>query len=170
MSGFTAAVRCDVTLEGSYHYRVLQKTPEALVGYVTGATVRRPCLGGEAWAFNGIERQGTTTLANSLPWHVRYESFSGSLPNITAVGQRLIGARFLVEAEFLGVRLRCNYTTSTTEPGRIPVLREVNTRALTEVQLGGEIRSDTGGCPRGRLARNAAIETPGGAAITVTLI
>jgi len=170
LSGFATNVRCAVTLEGSYHYRTFAKTPEALVGYVTGVTVRHPCTGGEAWAFNGTENLEGTTLSNSLPWHIRYESFGGTLPNITEINQRLIGSRFLVKATFLGVTVRCTYTTTSAQPATGPARREVGTRTLTELEAGGEISSETGGCPRGRFLGAGPITTPTGARITVTLI
>ncbi|MBS1868400.1 MAG: hypothetical protein JSS99_01940 [Actinobacteria bacterium] len=170
LSGFATNVRCAVTLEGSYHYRTFAKTPEALVGYVTGVTVRHPCTGGEAWAFNGTENLEGTTLSNSLPWHIRYESFASALPEIREIIQRLIGSRFLVKATFLGITVRCTYTTSTTEPARGPANRETATRVLTELRAEGTIRSETGGCPSGTFAGSGPITTPAGARITVTLI
>lgn len=73
-------VRCNVTLEGSFHYRTTVKQSRALIGYITRAEVRHPCSGGEAWAVNGIER-----TPNGLPWHITYEGFESSLPNIAGV-------------------------------------------------------------------------------------
>jgi hypothetical protein len=170
LSGFATNVQCEVTLEGSYHYRTFVKVAESLVGHITGVTVRHPCTGGEAWAYNGTERLGVTTLSNSLPWHVRYQSFNGTLPNITAIVQSLVGSRFLVEATFLGIRVRCNYTTEAVQSARGPVTREVETRTLEQQTAEGEISSESGGCPRGRFSGAGPVRTPGGGLITVTLI
>jgi hypothetical protein len=94
-------IRCGVTLEGSFHTRTIPKVIGSLIGYITRVSVRRPCTNGEGFAFNGVERLGTTTLTNTLPWHVRYEGFTGTLPNITAIRLGLSGARFRIGA--LGV-------------------------------------------------------------------
>ncbi|MBS1868330.1 MAG: hypothetical protein JSS99_01570 [Actinobacteria bacterium] len=170
LSGFATNVRCALTLEGSYHSRTSAKTAEALAGYITGATVRHPCTGGEAWAFNGTENLEGTTLANSLPWHIRYESFSGTLPNITEITDKLVGARFLIKATFLGITIRCVYTTTATEPAHGPTRRDITSRTLTSHRAEGSIRSETGGCPTGTFSGEGPITTPAGARITVTLI
>lgn len=69
-------VRCNVTLNGSYHYRTITKT-RTLVGSITDARLSRPCTGGEAWFLNGVERPTST-----LPWPLFYDSFTGTLPRI----------------------------------------------------------------------------------------
>jgi hypothetical protein len=76
---------CEVTLEGSFHYRTIVKRVGALLGWVTRATVRHPCRTGEAWDDNGIETFLGTTSNRSLPWHITYEGFLGTLPNITGI-------------------------------------------------------------------------------------
>ncbi|HEX7291518.1 MAG TPA: hypothetical protein VF250_10370 [Conexibacter sp.] len=74
-------VRCRVTLEGTWHGRSLAKTVSALVGYVTRATIQsEACTGGRA-----------TVLSRTLPWHMRYSSFTGTLPNITVLTFGIIG-------------------------------------------------------------------------------
>jgi len=105
-----AVVRCPVTLEGSFHTRTITKTIGSLIGYITRAISKNEsCTGGTGWAFNGTERQGETTLANTLPWHLTYEGFAGTLPNITRIRLLLRNARFLIEA----IGVRCIYTTGT---------------------------------------------------------
>lgn len=62
---------CPVTLEGSFHETTTVKTLGALVGYVTRASAGSSCTG------------GTVSLhQESLPWHITYEGFTGTLPNI----------------------------------------------------------------------------------------
>jgi len=80
-------LRCPVTLEGSFHSRTLAKVAESLVGYVTRAQI------GEASCSGSRAR----VLTEFLPWHVRYESFAGTLPTITSVTTRIIGFAFLLE-------------------------------------------------------------------------
>jgi hypothetical protein len=94
-------VNCKVTLEGSFHSRTLSKVSGQLIGYVTEAEVAgEMCTGGSA-----------TVLRENLPWHVRYSSFTGTLPNITGIRIQLIGARFAVE---LGIE--CLATTTAAAP------------------------------------------------------
>jgi hypothetical protein len=70
---------CHVTMEGSLHARTIAKVAGALLGYVTRVTIGQCSI-------------GTTVLTETLPWHVRYESFSGTLPNITLLVIRQRGA------------------------------------------------------------------------------
>jgi hypothetical protein len=104
---------CDVNIEGSFHSRTLSKVSGQLIGYITEAVVHRPCVRGAAWILNGVERlaNGSTT-PNSLPWHIRYDHFEGTLPRITIIDLQLIGAQFLVES--LG--LSCLYTSTAANP------------------------------------------------------
>jgi hypothetical protein len=72
-------VRCHVTLEGSMHRRTVTKVIGSLIGYITRA-ILGPCQTGRA-----------TILRETLPWHVRYSGFQGTLPNITSVITHVIG-------------------------------------------------------------------------------
>jgi hypothetical protein len=106
-------VRCNVTLEGSFHSATINKTVGALVGYVSRASVAAPaeCTNGEA-----------TIAQESLPWHVRYRSFTGTLPRITGVSLSLINATFRVHVNSLGATCEVR-----TEAGRPAVgIAEVN--------------------------------------------
>lgn len=91
-------IRCNVTLTGSFHYRTIVKSRGALIGFVTSAALTRPCSGGEAWILNGVEVQEGVTTTNTLPWHVLYDSFRGTLPRIEGVRIGMIGAQFLLNA------------------------------------------------------------------------
>ncbi len=97
-------IRCPVTLEGSFHSRTIPKQIGLLVGYVTRALVSNPvCTGGRA-----------TILQELLPWHLTYQSFSGTLPNIAGVTLNLIRAGFIVN---LGGN-NCRALTTIGSPGR----------------------------------------------------
>ncbi len=97
-------VKCPVTLEGSFHNRSIVKQAGLLVGYVTGATVANGvCTGGNA-----------TILSELLPWHLTYNSFIGTLPNITGVTLNLIRAGFI--ADFGGNH--CRAQTTIASPAR----------------------------------------------------
>ena len=72
-----------------------------LIGYITSAAARRPCTNGEAWSANGREAHPRLgTLANTLPWHLTYEAFVGTLPNITSIHFLLRGLRFKIHSLF----------------------------------------------------------------------
>jgi len=73
------AIRCNLTLDGSFHYRTIIKSAGALIGHVNRA-ILDTCTGGSA-----------TVLTNALPWHIRYASFTGMLPNVTSVRFDVIG-------------------------------------------------------------------------------
>jgi len=96
-------VRCPATLEGSFHSATIEKVRGALIGHVTRAALGA-CEGGQAAAVQG-----------SLPWHLQYESFRGTLPNITLVNLLLIRASFqITESE-----LTCTGTTEAGAPARL---------------------------------------------------
>jgi hypothetical protein len=97
-SGFNVW-ECDVTFEGSFHYRTMAKIREALVGYVTRPTINN-CNG------------RVTVLTTNLPWHIRYESFDGTLPNMISIRLRLLLFEFRTEL-FGG---QCLARTSAMEP------------------------------------------------------
>jgi hypothetical protein len=89
-----ASISCEVTLRFSLH-RSIAKVEGALAGFVTEIRVNTAgCNGGRARA-----------LTETLPWHIRYISFRGTLPNevrgITlALGSRSgerRGTAFLIE-------------------------------------------------------------------------
>lgn len=101
-------VRCNVTLRGSFHYRTSSKTRGALAGYITSAALTRPCSGGEAWILNGTER-----ATNTLPWHISYDSFTGTLPRIRTLRTAVIGGSFLLLALGNG----CRYQSTAASPG-----------------------------------------------------
>lgn len=98
-------IRCPVTLEGSFHARTIAKVAGSLVGAVTRhQTKQESCTGGIAAGFNGTERYNGTTPSSTLPWHLSYESFAGTLPNITS-------AQFLYSRFRFGIRDTSSFCT-----------------------------------------------------------
>jgi hypothetical protein len=152
-------VRCPVTFEGSLHSRTISKVAGSLVGFVLRAIV------GEASCQNGKAR----VLAEKLPWHVRYESFGGTLPNIVNINKQIIGAAWSVTTRVFGTELMCLYTTTATEPVTGRLAREVG-GVVTGDTLSGSIRSGTFGCPRATLGGTGTVKTTAGANVTVTLV
>jgi len=172
-SSTSTTVRCAVTLEGSFHSATIRKVERALIGHVTAAMVRRPCTGGTAWAHNGREVNevlGNTVLPQTLPWHVTWEGFTGTLPNISSVRILLSEAAFTIRAGLFGINTLCVYRTgaSGNATGTIALAAGV----AQSISAGGEISSSSGGfCPRGSFAGVGRVMLQGNTtSITVRLI
>jgi hypothetical protein len=117
--GGTVEIACPVTIEGTFHSRTIAKGPERLIGYIT-----RAILNQNACAEGGFT--GFTILQERLPWHIRYESFAGALPNITRLNLRFALATFKMRAVFFGIE--CLFQSTVTSPLRAFVERNVATR------------------------------------------
>ncbi|MFL5909756.1 MAG: hypothetical protein ACJ768_04200 [Gaiellaceae bacterium] len=114
------SIRCPLTLEGTFVSRTVAKRVGAVIGRVIRADVRGGLAAGECT--NGSVRANTETL----PWDIAYDSFAGTLPNITSVRLSLVGASF--EADSLDFLIpKCRSTMTITEPGggSVSVIREV---------------------------------------------
>jgi hypothetical protein len=125
-SALGTAVECDVTLDGSFHYRTFIKLRDTLVGYITRA-IAGHCLTGSA-----------TILTTNLPWHIRYQSFEGTLPNILGVRLRLILAEFRLRTS-IG---ECLARTTATEPaeGVVRLANGLERRLVTGLTADGNAR------------------------------
>jgi hypothetical protein len=153
---FTGAfgnIRCEVTLEGSLHSTTIPKVEEALIGLVTKAELGA-CSSGAA-----------TILRATLPWHMRYDSFAGLLPNISSIEVRIVGANFRVREPLL----TCLATTTEEAPAFVTFNRDVPTRALTIVAISGSGIETT--CGRvGAFSSTADPVTVLGSAARITVI
>ncbi len=173
-----ATIRCRATLEGSFHSSTIAKVARSLIGAVTRATVAHPCTSGEAWADNGTEAEPLGTAPNKLPFHITYESFSGTLPNISGIGLLYSRFSFVVQASALGVGARCRYgraednialTSNREAAGAITSISTVAGRAgvtLADALLNGSF------CPTNGNFSASGVPTilNGNNAITITLI
>jgi hypothetical protein len=92
---------CEVKLSGSLHARTSGKTVNSLIGYITEGTVLR------------CTRNGVTINQASLPWHRRYRSFTGTLPNITGIAETVSGAEWNFREPFGGTCAVRRETSST---------------------------------------------------------
>jgi hypothetical protein len=120
---------CRVTFEGSFHSRTFSKVARALVGYITSAIVAEAgCTGGSARA-----------LPTTLPWHLQYASFTGTLPDITGIRLRVVGAGFQIQEPIV----TCLYRTSEAEPLFVIAHRNTETGrlGLFEAEPNGGIRA-----------------------------
>jgi len=123
--GVFGTTNCQLTLEGSMHWRTIAKIAGQLTGFITAARLG-PCAAGTA-----------TILQAGLPWHVRFASFSGALPSITSMTRDLVGAAFSTR-ETGGIS--CLVRTTATEPAR-GILTIGAGGVITGAELGGSIRS-----------------------------
>ena len=122
IGGF-GTIRCSLTLEKSLHSRTITKTPELLIGFITRASIG-PCSSGSA-----------TVLQATLPWHVRYASFAGTLPTISSVTTRIIGLAYQFREPSFGVS--CLLTSTATSPATLTY--SLTSGSVTSVTLGGTI-------------------------------
>jgi hypothetical protein len=139
-------VICPLTLEGSFHSATIRKTRGALIGAITRAIVggaEPPCTGGRA-----------TILQESLPWHVTYQSFSGTLPRIEEI--TFLASRYAYRVEVnIGIgNIACLYKDQGRPEenlaGSVAVNRETG-QVTTETPLEGRYASWIAGssfCPR----------------------
>lgn len=161
----TALVACPVTLEGSFHSSTLRKVRGALIGLVSRASIRGSNSAGNCTG-------GTKTILQaSLPWHIHYYSFLGTLPRLT--GPIIAVHRFAVQLGIFGVF--CLYQENGTEGIRGTLNTEAN-GLVTGLTLDSSARLDRSSgsflCPartgfRGT-ARVSAL--PGGGNISTRLI
>lgn len=101
-------VRCLITLEGSFHSKTIAKVAGSLIGAITRVDIKREsCTNGQS-----LPRDET------LPWHITYEGFSGTLPNFT--GTFLVVSRFRWLLSSSGLCNNGEYGTATDSiTGRI---------------------------------------------------
>lgn len=144
----SGSVKCPVTLEGSFHSQTIRKVARALVGYITRAAVSSlPCTGGTV-----------TVNQETLPWHLTYEGFIGTLPRIEGIRLLLVRDSWIINSEGNS----CRRTTTTENPasvianvggsGQVTGLRADETRKIPLVNgpggvfcgLGQGLQSGTG--------------------------
>jgi hypothetical protein len=143
---------CAVTVEGSFHSRTQAKVVNSLTGLITRAELGTCATG------------SVTLLRETLPWHIRYDSFTGVLPNITNVKARVVG----VMARAREPLITCLLTSTEEAPATITFNRDVATRAITTAQIGGTGIETT--CGRaGTFESDRANVTVLGAATRITL-
>ena len=126
---FGISTRCQVTLDSTLHERTMVKRLGTLMGYITRAFLGT-CSSGSA-----------TILTETLPWHVKYSGFSGTLPNITSIIVHVIGSSFRIR-EAGGIT--CLARTETNRPATGTFHRNTSTHFLTEVGIGGTIPTSCG--------------------------
>jgi hypothetical protein len=167
-------ILCPTTIEGSFHSRTIAKVVGSLIGYITRAIIRRPCVNGTMWFHSGEANEVLTgSFPSNLPWHIQYGGFVGALPNITSVRLVFPGLLLTTRSEFFGIPILCEYVTTNANGNAIGTANRVG-GVLTILNMSGRIRSNTGGCPDGTFvsaAQEGVITLLGNTTgITVTLI
>jgi len=152
-------ISCPLTLSGTFHSRTLSKVSGSLIGFVDRASVgTNSCVGGRA-----------TVLALTLPWHVRYDSFEGTLPMITAVQIQLVGVAIQIEG-FVG--RTCLYLTSAASPARAWFQRPGTTTGRLKPNRTATIPRNSGdlSCPSIRFEENGQGRVRAGNETSATLL
>jgi hypothetical protein len=117
--------RCRVTLEGSFHSMTLRKVARALIGYITRAFIK-PCEVGSAWFLTGAEGQ-----AETLPWHMRYDSFTGTLPRIERLRLQIVG--FSYKYTHLMAGEYCLFRSTEAAPAVVDIMLIGNPTGLVKI-------------------------------------
>jgi hypothetical protein len=159
-------ISCNVTLEGTFHSNTINKVINSLVGYITRATVDTPrCSDSSGGTARALVRQ------ESLPWHIRYVGFIGTLPNVR-VRLQLINATFRLLGLPFG--LSCDYRASPFGIVEGPAAgTNINTgNAFLRAEEGQSFESSSSFlCPRGFFQGRGAVTLLGTTTpITVRLI
>jgi hypothetical protein len=126
---------CRLTLEGSLHARTMAKVAGSLIGYITRVRTGQCTV-------------GTTLLTETLPWHVRYESFSGTLPNITLLVVRFRYAfrwSFCLSGTDLRARFIVDGNPASPTYRRITGIEVPPQRITTDICGQAEFRSNGNG-------------------------
>ena len=107
-----------------------------------------------------------------MPWHVRYESFTGTLPNLTSIALRVIGLSYTWRfSEFFP---NCLYRSTEAAPARW--IASIETGVITRIRWDETKRipfsSGEGACPTGvTYSGTGEIRQQGGrASLSITLI
>ncbi len=159
--GGVGAARCRVTLEQSFHSATLTKTVGALVGYVTGVTVARPCAAGEA-----------TALTETLPWHLQYGGFTGTLPQFRGLILNMVGAAFRVNESVFGISCLARSTQERPSVGIVEGIEwERGNNGIVRTLVADESREIPCGSFAGRFGGTATVtESAGSTNVLIRLI
>jgi hypothetical protein len=155
ITGGFGTINCELTLEGSLHSRSIAKTSGTLIGYITGAAIRNTCGNFQL-----------TVLRETLPWHVTYRSFAGTLPNISGFSTSISGFAMRLRETAFGAS--CLLLSSAERPVLMTYSRQTATGVLSSATLGGTIP-----CEPFLLTfegSSSTLDNGAGSSITVTLI
>jgi hypothetical protein len=121
-----ATITSSLTLTGSLH-RLSPKIIGLLAGVATGC---RAALGEASF---GVRAAITCEL--TLPWHIRYNGFEGTLPNITALRLILLNMSFRVRDLVGGMVFNCLYQGDQNARASGRAANEIDRNAVIEMTL-----------------------------------
>lgn len=142
----SVTIACPVTLEGTFHSSTIVKVRHTLVGYIT-----RAIAGPLASCRDNVGGVRARVLTETLPWHIWYESFGGTLPNNFTLNLTLLGTTF--ELFILLLLTRCVYRADV--PG-IVRRTATNTRLEPDETFPVPLREGGGACPANGFFRGIA--------------
>lgn len=128
-TGALGTVKCPIDLLGVLHSTTVVKTAGGLSGLVTEA-LHLGCRQGEA-----------IVLAETLPWHLRYRSFTGTLPTIATVAIDIVEYTVTLREPTFGIV--CSIRSTGAQPMTLILTREAG-GAVTGGRLRGTISSSCG--------------------------
>ena len=114
-------VGCNMTLLGGYSNNTIAKSTTTNQGVIRHGELEG-CVGGTA-----------TIRTETMPWNLRYRSFTGTLPRIRSITRGLIGAIFLMTAG----GLTCEFGTEVNHP-YVSILGSIPSRIETGLETTGE--------------------------------
>ena len=117
MSGGFGAFRCNVTMSVAMSESVAKRV-SAVLGHDTVAFSTRRCASGDMGLFNA---RGERVTGLQGAYEIQYESFSGELPNITALTVRTIGMHFWIREPTFGIVCESREAIDMTTTGGNPV-------------------------------------------------
>jgi hypothetical protein len=155
---------CPVTIEGTLHSRTLSKVSGQLIGFITRARTRKEGCGTEGESLWLSPEDGAAV--NTLPWHLRYDSFTGVLPLIETIRLQVIG---------LGVKIfgtTCEFKSSAERPAFLRAILAAGTITAVQWVETARIPRINGFCgAEGILAGTGSMTNLGGtSAIVVRLV
>jgi len=151
-SGGFGTVECEAVIVGTLHSRTSAKTVGALTGYITAANVNRCARGGAS-----INRE-------SLPWHLRFRSFIGTLPNITGISETITGGSWREREPVFGITC----TSISNEAHPTTGTFGLSGGTVTEASISGEI--PCGEFPATMSGTTTNVADGSGARLTIRLI
>jgi hypothetical protein len=130
LSGAFSEVLCPVTLEGTFHRMTLAKVADSLVGVVTRARIEEASCTARA---PGVT--GRAILLSSLPWHITYRSFTGTLPRIESVKLAVINLMVLVSTQNSRESISCLFVATSARPLVLKANLNLTTGVLENLQV-----------------------------------
>lgn len=133
-SGGFGTTECSLTFEGSFHARTIAKVAGTLSGFVTRAVL------------GACARGVGTVLTETLPWHVRYRSFTGTLPNISTIIADINGVGFQIREPTFGVTCLASgglVITFNREAGGVVTTADASGRLPTSCGAEGTVTGRT---------------------------